>query len=100
LYGAAVAEKPKSDPNTELHRTLNNACRKCAGNPSALLAEAVAEPLGSRSPDRSSRVIDKIRADIPTAELTLQDMDSFNAQPIARGVGDTATDAIKTMWPL
>jgi hypothetical protein len=29
-----------------------------------------------------------------------QDMESFNDQPIARGVGDTATDAIKTMWPL
>jgi hypothetical protein len=25
---------------------------------------------------------------------------SFNDQPIARGVGDTATDAIKTMSPL
>ena len=25
---------------------------------------------------------------------------SFNDQPIARGVGDTATDAIKTMLPL
>jgi hypothetical protein len=25
--------------------------------------------------------------------------DSFNDQPIARGVGDTAADAIKTMWP-
>jgi hypothetical protein len=27
-------------------------------------------------------------------------MDTFNDQPIARGVGDTATDAIKTMLPL
>jgi hypothetical protein len=24
----ATAEKPKLDPNTQLHRTLNNACRK------------------------------------------------------------------------
>lgn len=46
------------------------------------------------------RVIEKIRADIPTGELTLEEMDSFNDQPIARGVGDTAADAIKTMWPL
>jgi len=45
-------------------------------------------------------VIEKIRADIPAGELTLQDVDSFNDQPIARGVGDTAADAIKTMWPL
>jgi hypothetical protein len=27
-------------------------------------------------------------------------MESFNDQPIARGVGDTAAEAIKTMWPL
>jgi len=46
------------------------------------------------------RVIEKIRADIPAGEFTLQDIDSFNDQPIARGVGDTATDAIKAMWPL
>ena len=45
-------------------------------------------------------MIEKIRADIPAGELTLQDMDSFNDQPIARGVADTATDAIKSMWPL
>jgi hypothetical protein len=46
------------------------------------------------------RVIEKIRADIPAGELTLQDMESFNDQPIARGMGDTATDAIRTMSPL
>jgi hypothetical protein len=46
------------------------------------------------------RVIEKIRADIPAGELTLEDMESFNDQPIARGMGDTATDAIKTMSPL
>ena len=46
------------------------------------------------------RVIEKIRADIPAGELTLQNIESFNDQPIARGVGDTATDAIKTMSPL
>jgi hypothetical protein len=46
------------------------------------------------------RVIEKIRADIPAGELTLQDMESFNDQPIARGLGETATDAIKTMSPL
>jgi hypothetical protein len=46
------------------------------------------------------RVIEKIRADIPAGELTLQDMDSFNDQPIVRRVGDTAADAVKTMWPL
>jgi hypothetical protein len=56
-------------------------------------------------------VIEKIRGDIPAGELTLlrggaarlggspkQDMESFNDQPIARGVGDTATDAFKNMW--
>jgi hypothetical protein len=29
----------------------------------------------------------------------LQDIESFNDQPIVRGVGDTATDAVETMWP-
>src|SRR5262249_28841719 len=37
------------------------------------------------------RVIEEIRADIPAGELTLQDMESFNDLPIARGMGDTAT---------
>jgi hypothetical protein len=46
-----------------------------------------------------TRVIEKIRADVQAGELTLQDIESFNDQPIARGVGDTATDATKTMWP-
>jgi hypothetical protein len=46
------------------------------------------------------RVIEKIRADIPAGELTLQDMETFNDQPFARGLGDTAIDAIKTMSPL
>jgi hypothetical protein len=46
------------------------------------------------------RVIEKIRADIPAGELTLQDMESFHDQPIARGLGDAAADAIKTMCPL
>jgi hypothetical protein len=45
-------------------------------------------------------VIERIRADIPAGELTLQDMESFNDQPIARGLGETATDAIKAMSPL
>jgi hypothetical protein len=46
------------------------------------------------------RVIEKIRADIPAGELTFQDVECFNDQPISRGMGDTATDAIKTMCPL
>ena len=58
------------------------------------------------------RVIEKIRADIPAGELTLlrgeaarlgappkQDMESFNDQPIARGMGDTAAEAMITMCP-
>ena len=46
------------------------------------------------------RVIEKIRADIPAGELTLQNIESLNDQPIARGVDDTATEAIKPIWPL
>src|ERR1700730_6175396 len=97
-----MAEKPKPDPNADLHRTLNSACRNWGAreirlrylpqpSPNSWIAEALID---------HHRVIEKIRADIPAGELTLQDMESFNDQPIARGVADTATDPIKTMWPL
>jgi hypothetical protein len=72
----------------------------CTGNSVTIFAEAVTQPLDSRSPDRPSPRDRKDSADIPAGELTLRDMESFNDQPIARGVGDPATDAIKTMWPL
>jgi hypothetical protein len=95
----ATAEKPKPDPNTVLHRTLNEACRKWGAReirlrylPKPSLNRWITEALIDHH-----RVIEKIRDDIPASELTLQDMESFNDQPIARGVGDTATDAIKTM---
>jgi hypothetical protein len=97
-----MAEKPKSDPNAELHRTLNTACRKWGARefrlrylPKPSINRWIAEALIDHH-----RVIEKIRADIPAGELTLQDMETFNDQPIARGMGDTATDAIKTMSPL
>ena len=89
------------DPNTELHRTLNNACRKWDAReiglrylPKLSLNRWICEALIDHH-----RVIEKIRADIPGGELSLQDIESFNDQPIARGVGDTATDAVETMWP-
>jgi hypothetical protein len=98
----AMTEKPKPDLSAELHRTLNNACRKWGARqirlrylPKPSLNRWVAEALIEHH-----RVIEKIRADIPAGELTLQDMESFNDQPIARGVGDTVTDPIKTMLPL
>jgi hypothetical protein len=50
--------------------------------------------------DRAPAVIAKIRADIPSGELTLHNIEGFADQPIARGVGDTAAEAMKTMWPL
>jgi hypothetical protein len=97
-----MTEKPKSDPNAVLHRTLNNACRKWGAReirlrylPKPSLNRWIAEALIDHH-----RMIEKIRADIPAGELTLQNIESFNDQPIARGVGGTATDAIKTMWPL
>jgi hypothetical protein len=97
-----MTERPKPDPSADLHRTLNNACRKLGAReirlrylPKPSLNRRVAEALIDHH-----RVIEKIRADIPAGELTMQDVDSFNDQPIARGVGDTAADAIKTMWPL
>jgi hypothetical protein len=89
-----MADKPKPDPDAILHRTLNNVCRKWGAReirlrylPKPSLNRWVAEALIDHH-----RVIEKIRADIPAGELTLEDMESFNDQPIARGVGDTATD--------
>jgi hypothetical protein len=97
-----MADKPNPHLATELHRTLNNACRKWGAReirlrylPKPSLNRWIAEALIDHH-----RVIEKIRADIPAGELTLQNMESFNDQPIARGVGDTTTDAIKTMLPL
>jgi hypothetical protein len=97
-----MTEKPKPDLAAELHRTLNNACRKWGAReirlrylPKPSVNRWIAEALIDHH-----RVIEKIRADISAGELTLQDMESFNDQPIARGMGDAATDAIKTMVPL
>ena len=97
-----MTEKSKHDLEAALHRTLNNACRKWGAReirlrylPKPSLNRWIAEALIDHR-----RVIEKIRADIPAGELTLQDMESFNDQPVARGTGDTATDAIKTMGPL
>jgi hypothetical protein len=69
----ATAEKPKLDPNADLHRTLNNACRKLGAReiplrylPKLSLNRWIAEALIDHH-----RVIEKIRADIPAGELTL-----------------------------
>jgi hypothetical protein len=43
--------------------------------------------------DRAPAVIAKIRADIPSGELTLHNIEGFADQPIA-------AEAMKTMWPL
>src|SRR5580693_8264999 len=87
-----MAEKPKLDPNAEIHRTLNNACRKWGAReirlrylPKPSINRWIAEALIDHH-----RVIEKVRSDIPAGELTLENMESFNDQPIARGVGDTA----------
>jgi hypothetical protein len=97
-----MAEKSKPDLTTGLHRTLNNACREWGAReirlrylPKPSINRWVAEALIDHH-----RVIEKIRADVPAGELSLQDMETFNDQQIARGLGDTATDAIKTMSPL
>jgi len=97
-----MSKEPKPKLAAELHRTLNNACRRWGAReirlrylPKPSLNRWISEALIDHH-----RVIEKIRADIPAGELTLQDMESFNDQPIARGVGDTAADAIKTIWPL
>jgi hypothetical protein len=71
-----------------------------AGNPPSLLPKPSINRWIAEALIDHHRVIEKIHADIPAGELTLRDMESFSDKPIARGVGDTATDAIKTMWPL
>jgi hypothetical protein len=76
-----MTERTNPDPDGVLHRTL--ALNRWVG-------EALID---------HHRVVDKIRADIRTGALTLRDMDAF-AEPIARGVADTAPDAVKTMCPL
>jgi len=60
----ATAEKPKLDPNTQLHRTLNNACRKWGTRetrlrylPKPSINRWIAEALIDHH-----RVIEKIRA--------------------------------------
>jgi hypothetical protein len=93
-----MAEKPKLDPNADLHRTLNNACRKWGARKSAY--DICRSRRSIKALIDHHRIIEKIRADIPAGELTLRDMESFNDQPIARGVGDMASDPIKTMWSL
>src|ERR1700752_4732414 len=97
-----MADKPKPHLATELQRTLNNASRKWRAREIRLgsLANPALNRWIAEALIDHHRVIEKIRADVPAGELTLQNMESFNDQPIARGVGDTATDAIKTMWPL
>jgi hypothetical protein len=68
-----MAEKPKPDPNADLHRTLNNACRKWGAQeirlrylPKPSINRWIAEALINHH-----RVIEKIRADIPAGELHL-----------------------------
>jgi len=46
------------------------------------------------------RVIEKIRADIPSGELTLSSMDKFNDRPIATGRGNTAIEAVQDLTPV
>src|SRR2546429_6111674 len=103
-----MTEKSKHDLEAALHRTLNNACRKWGAReirlrylPKPSLNRWIAEALIDHH-----RVIEKIRADVTAGELALlrgeaarlgvppkQDMESFNDQRIAHGVGDTATEA-------
>ena len=81
-----MPENSKPDPNRELHRALNNACRKWGAReirlrylPKPSLNRWIAEALIDHH-----RVVEKIRADIPAGEFTLQDISSFNDEPVAR----------------
>jgi hypothetical protein len=93
--------KPAPD-TTELHRALNRACRelhareiKLRYSPPPSVTRWIAEALIDHH-----RVIEKVRADIPEGSLTLENIDRFADQPVARGLGGTATEALKAMQPL
>ena len=84
----AMAEKSKPDLNVELHRTLNSACRKWSAReirlrclPKPSLNRWISEALIDHH-----RVIEKIRADFPAGELTLQGHGDFQrSADCARG---------------
>jgi len=68
-----MTERPKPNLSAELHRTLNNACRKWGAReirlrylPKPSLNRWISEALIDHH-----RVIEKIRADIPAGEVTL-----------------------------
>jgi hypothetical protein len=96
-----MADRPHR-ARSDLDIALTNACRKWHAReirlrylPKPALNRWIAEALIEHS-----RVAEKIRADIPAGELSLEDIESFADKPIARGVGDTAAEAVKTMWRL
>ena len=92
----------KPPVGSDLDLALANACRKWRAReirlrylPKPALNRWIAEALIEHG-----RVIEKIREDIPSGELTLQNIEGFADKPIARGVGATAADAVKTMGSL
>ena len=84
---ALIDDKRATNSVTHLESRLPE--MGCTRNPATLPAETGALSLDRGSPDRSCR------RRHPAGELTLQDLESFNDQPIARGVGDTASEAIR-----
>src|ERR1700747_2514453 len=96
-----MAEKSKPDLSAELHRTLNNACRKWGAREIRLryLPKPSLNRWGAEALIDHHRVIEKIRADIRAGELTLQNIESFNDQPIARGVGIPQPTRLKPCCP-
>jgi hypothetical protein len=92
--------KATSNPDTALHRALNGALRQFGAREIVLryLASGSVRWIATALIDYH-RVVDKLRADLP-GSLSLADVTAYNDQPIARGEGATAIEAIKAMTPV
>jgi hypothetical protein len=93
--------KATSNPDAALHRALNGALRQFGAREIVLryLASGSVRWIATALIDYH-RVVDKLRADLSGSGLSLADVTAYNDQPIARGEGATAIEAIKGMTPV
>jgi hypothetical protein len=89
--------KATSNPDAALHRALNGALRQFGAREIILryLASGSVRWIATALIDYH-RVVDKLRADL-SGSLSLTDVTAYNDQPIARGEGATALDAIRAL---
>lgn len=97
--------KATSNPDAALHRALNAALRQFQAR--EIVLRYLAPPSSVRWIATAlivhHRVAEKLQADIrEEGEISFSypDLDRYNDQPIARGEGATAVEAIKAMTPV